>query len=611
MQKTKLFSLIGKLLSHNFRTLFLFELFYKLFAYGLLTPLLIWLMEVSIRLSGLHYLSGATVKKWMASPYTWLILLLVIILLCCYVLIDMTAVIICVDCAKRKEYVSCYTLLWESLKCVGRMFHWKNMAMLIYLLSLIPLLCLPFLTGYTTSVQTPAFIGNAVQGFFQKYWFMIVFLILLLAVIFRYIYAVFYYVLEKKNFLKACERSHYLIYHVYFKDLLKLFLWQITCYLVYSMIIALAILVIIGISSLFQEMEFIHAVMISIIQGMMGAVHVLFSCLVVPISTLFLCLLFYQNKEAIGEPIEENKYKAQLEGISRKKRNLIMLAAVLVLIILNINNIHHLADGTLSHSMEIAYVTEVTAHRGDSAEHPENTMVAFESAIDSGTDWIELDVQQTADGQIIVMHDSNLLRTTGVDRNIWEVTYDEIKDLDAGSYMGEEFSDVRISTLPEVLEACRGRVKLNIELKPNGHETDLVRQVVDIINEYDFAEDCVLASMSYGTLVDVKEYDSNIYTVLVMGTAYGYFADLNYVDAFSIKNTYITQAIVQSIHLQGKKVYAWTVNSEKTMERMVGMGVDNLITDQPLRARKKVFEMENSTIINQYIHMLTSLFDWN
>ena len=608
MQKTKLFSLIKNLLSHNFRTLFLFELFYKMFAYGLLTPLFIWLTETSIRLAGLHYLSAATVKVWLTSPYTWAILFVAALLLCAYILIDMAAVMICMDCAKRKEYVSGITLLWESLKSVVRLFHWKNVLMIPYLLALFPILCLPFLTGYTTSIHLPAFIGDAIADILREYWILLLLLCALLIVIFRYVYAVFYYVLEKKNFMKACVSSHYLIYGAYFKDLLRLFLWQILCYVAYSVLIALLILLVIGISSLFGWVQFIHAVMISVIEVMIGAVQVLFSCLVVPLSTIFLSLMFYQNKETIGEPVEQVTYKASNHAFSKKKKRIIMVISCLILAVVNLNNIHQLAEGALSESAELAYETRITAHRGASVEYPENTIPAFEAAIDCGADWVELDVQQTADGVLIVMHDSNLYRTTGLNKDVWEVTYDEIRELDAGSHKGEEFADVRISTLEEVLETLKGRVFLNIELKPTGHETDFVKQVIDLINQYEMADECMLASMSYKILTEAKEYDSNIRTIYVMTSAYGYFADLEDVDVFSVKHSYITEYIVESVHLQGKKICAWTVNSQKTMERMINMGVDNLITDKPLLARQKVFEMENSTLINQYIDMLLTMF---
>lgn len=285
-----------------------------------------------------------------------------------------------------------------------------------------------------------------------------------------------------------------------------------------------------------------------------------------------------------------------------------MVISCLILAVVNLNNIHQLAEGALSESAELAYETRITAHRGSSVEYPENTIPAFEAAIDCGADWVELDVQQTADGVLIVMHDSNLYRTTGLNKDVWEVTYDEIRELDAGSHKGEEFADVRISTLEEVLETLKGRVFLNIELKPTGHETDFVKQVIDLINQYEMADECMLASMSYKILTEAKEYDSNIRTIYVMTSSYGYFADLEDVDVFSVKHSYITEYIVESVHLQGKQICAWTVNSQKTMERMINMGVDNLITDKPLLARQKVFEMENSTLINQYIDMLLTMF---
>ncbi len=608
MEKTKLSGLIRNLLSYNFRTLFLFEVFYKMFAYGLFTPLFLWMTETSISLAGLHYLSAATVIKWLKSPYTWIMIIVALILLSAYVLIDMAAVMICMDCSKRKEYVSGITLLWESIKSVVRLFHWKNALMILYLLAMFPILSVSFLTGYSTSINLPAFIGDEITKILREYWVILLGLCVLLIVIFRYIYAAFYYVLEKKNFTGACMASHYLIYGAYFRDLLRLFLWQIAYYLVYSVTIALLILLVIGVSSLFGWVQFVHAVMISVIEAMIGAVQVLFSCLVIPLSTIYLSWMFYQNKEIIGEPVAQVTYKARIHEPDKRKKRIIMAVSCLVLIVVNLNNIHRLADGGLRSSAELAHETQVTAHRGASAEYPENTLPAFEAAADYGADWIELDVQQTSDGVLIVMHDTNLYRTAGLDKNVWDVTYEEIRELDVGSHKGAEFADVRICTLAEVLETLKGKANLNIELKPTGHEEHFVEQVIDLINEYDMADECMVASMSYRVLTDAKAYDSNIRTIYVMKSAYGYFADLENVDVFSVKHSYITEHIVQSVHLQGKQILAWTVNSKKTMERMINMGVDNLITDKPLTARQKVFEMANSTVINKYIDMLLTLF---
>lgn len=610
MQKTKLSTLIKNLLSYNFRTLFLFELFYKLFAYGVFTPLLLRLVEWSIQLAGLHYLSAQTVGRWLLSPYTWLLTVLVLLLFCCYIVIDMTAVMLCMDCAKRKEYVTAPTLLWEGIKNAGRMFELKNLPIILLLLILQPLLELPFYTGYLTGIQIPAFIGDELSRMLRKYWVLIGVLALLMIAAFCYVYTLFYYILEKKKYSQAAKSSRKLISFVYFRDLLRLFIWQIFCYLVYALLVAGGILLIIGIASLLRKANFVQSLMIQAIQTLMHMVNTLYSALVLPVSTIFLSLLFYQNKEAAKEEIVLPVYRVREVGLSKRKKRIIMLLSMFVLLVLNINNLMRMADGALSEKTQLGHVTEVTAHRGDSADYPENTMIAFEAAVNAGADWIELDVQQTADGVIIVSHDENLYRTTGEDVNVWETDYETLCTLDAGRYKGEEFTGVGLCTLAEVMEAFRGRVHLNIELKPTGHETGFVEQVIDLIHEYGYEEDCVLASMTYSVLRDAKEYDEEIRTVYVMPSAYGYFADLEWVDAFSVRYNYVTERMVQSIHLRGKQIYVWTVNSRRNMEHMIQIGVDNLITDQPLNARQTVFELENSSLLNQYIEMLTSLFRW-
>lgn len=610
MKKERFTGLLKSLFHYNFRTLFLFEVIFKLLAYGLFTPLLLWLFEFAIEKAGLRYLSAAAMGRFFASPWTWLILILILILVACYVVADMTVVMVCVDCARRGECVSAWTLLWEALKAVARLFYWRNLPMLPLAAVLLPLLSFSFLTGYITSIRLPEFMMNVVFSFLRRYWVLIILLAAALVAAFRFIYGMFYYVLEKKNCGAACKSSHYLVYKAYFQDLLRLFLWQAFSYAVYLLIVALLILVIIGGASLLREMEFIHAVMISAIDWMMSIVAVLFSCIVVPSSTIFLSHLFYRNKTLIGEEMRTVFVKTKESPLTARQMYTVLLFAVLVLVVLNVRNVQRLADGAFSDATAIAHMTEVTAHRGYSSDYPENTMPAFLAAIDSGADWIELDVQQSADGEVVVMHDTNFRRTAGVNRNVWEMDYSEIAELDVGRFWSPEFAGTGVSTLAEVLEECAGRIRLNIEIKPTGHETDLVLRVVSLIEEYDCVEDCVIASMSYRVLAEAKALNAEVQTVYVMGSAYGHFADLEAADHFSVRYNYITANMVEEIHAQGKELYAWTLNTQSGMEQMIMLGVDNLITDQPETARRVIFETESSTVLNRYIKMLTEWFQW-
>lgn len=132
----------------------------------------------------------------------------------------------------------------------------------------------------------------------------------------------------KKNCREACKSSHYLVYRAYFQDLLRLFLWQIVSCALYLLIVALLILVIIAGATLFREMEFIHAVMISTIDWMMSIVAVLFSCIIVPSSTIFLAHLFYRNKALIGESVHTVFVKTKESPLSAKQMHKIGRAHV-------------------------------------------------------------------------------------------------------------------------------------------------------------------------------------------------------------------------------------------------------------------------------------------
>ncbi|NLE38703.1 MAG: hypothetical protein GX621_11820, partial [Pirellulaceae bacterium] len=152
-----------------------------------------------------------------------------------------------------------------------------------------------------------------------------------------------------------------------------------------------------------------------------------------------------------------------------------------------------------SHSLinQISFDREVqvTAHRGSALVAPENTMAALEQAIQDGADYAEIDVQQTSDGIVVLFHDTDLRRVAGVDKRTWEISYDEMKRLDIGSWFSDEFSDQRVVTLAEAMDAVRGRLKLNIELKINGHGRNLESEVVRLIRQADFESECIVTSL--------------------------------------------------------------------------------------------------------------------
>lgn len=223
---------------------------------------------------------------------------------------------------------------------------------------------------------------------------------------------------------------------------------------------------------------------------------------------------------------------------------------------------------------------EITAHRGSSDVAPENTMSAINLAIQEQADYAEIDVQQTRNGSLILLHDSNLRRVTGIDRNIWELSDHEVDKLDVGSWFSSEFAGEKVPYLEEVINAVKGKIKLNIELKLNGHEQNLAEPVAELIGKQEVIEQCIVTSFDYGTLVQVKEVNAQITTGLICAMPIENIAKFK-VDFYSVEQKLATIDFINTAHTIGRNVHVWTVNEIAAMEKFISRGVDNIITNRP------------------------------
>ncbi|MCQ2509655.1 MAG: glycerophosphodiester phosphodiesterase [Lachnospiraceae bacterium] len=267
----------------------------------------------------------------------------------------------------------------------------------------------------------------------------------------------------------------------------------------------------------------------------------------------------------------------------RKPKTMIFLVILITGVILSY-------EGTrfIPNTIDTQEYLEISAHRGGAKFAPENTLAAIQYSIDVKSDYAEIDVQETADGEIVLMHDNWLGRTTGERKYIWDVSLEEVQKLDAGSSFSKKFKGERIPTLAEVLEVCRGKMRLNIEIKSNGHNADIVEKVLEIIHEAKFESNCVVTSMDYKILKEIKELSPEVITGYTLPMVYGKMNDLEAADFFSIKHTYISEYVVKRAHEMGKQVCAWTTNSRKDIRKVIDCGVDNVITDNPELVRKEL-----------------------
>lgn len=229
------------------------------------------------------------------------------------------------------------------------------------------------------------------------------------------------------------------------------------------------------------------------------------------------------------------------------------------------------------------------AHRGASAHAPENTLAAFRLAADMGADGVELDAKLSRDGEVVVMHDASIDRTTDGTGRVAELTLDELKRLDAGAKFGAQFAGERVPALGEVFDALADRLLINVELTNyNDLRDGLEYKVVELIQARGLTERVMVSSFSPLNLRHVKRAAPHIVCGLL------YMPDMPLLfrrawlawlipglDARHPHHSMIDAALVKKLHARRQRVNTWTVNEEADMRRMIEAGVDAIMTDKP------------------------------
>jgi glycerophosphoryl diester phosphodiesterase len=248
-----------------------------------------------------------------------------------------------------------------------------------------------------------------------------------------------------------------------------------------------------------------------------------------------------------------------------------------------------IVSGLSLHGLVLHDDLEITAHRAGATNAPENTVAALRQAIADGADWAEIDVQLTADNQIVVMHDIDLARVGGGQQRVDRSTLAEIQSLDVGRLFGPAFAGERIPTLRQIIDAAGDDIRLNVELKPHGKEdvAELTRRVLAELSETKVLPRCHLCSQSYESLQLARELEPELPLGYIVATSVGDPTKLD-VDFLMVKSNLATRRLVNRGSLRGIAIHAWTVNDPGLVAPLLDAGTANLITDDPARMRQQL-----------------------
>ncbi|MFE4714747.1 MULTISPECIES: glycerophosphoryl diester phosphodiesterase membrane domain-containing protein [unclassified Paenibacillus] len=568
---------IFRILAFSYREIFIFEILYKLLTLFVFIPAISSIFRGFLRLSGFAGATNYELLQFAMSKYGLLCMLILLPIATLLIFIELSVLIILSYYGQKRQRIGLIPAFLQSLSYLRSLFKIGFLGLVVYLL-----LFLPLGAGVGTTLLPSLEIPNFITGELVKTGGGTLLLIGVLGVMLffnvRWTFLLHIVVIEgAASFRKAAKKSVALLK----KRHLRILVVMLSVFFLYLLVVILLIVAFVGAVGFLYflwEQQTVFASVVRIV-ALKSAVLSLY------LATLFLLPLYittitrlYMVKAnpndvvlQLPEPKSLEDRSIQNQGLLHKhKRKIIALgsvttfAAAIALL--------PAIDGMQMEDQK----AEIMAHRGYVSKGPENTIESIQGAIEAQADYAEIDVLETKDGDLAVIHDTNLKRLTGIHAQVYDLTMDELRQLQVkqGNFTG------RISSLAEVMDVARGKIKLNIEIKTHGMEQNLTDTFIRIVRENHFENDCVVQSLDYEIVQQVKAAapDLQVGYILFAGVP-----DMGQIQAdFVVMEEYmVKESVIASAKRHHKPIYVWTVNNTESMRRFFSMGVDGIITDYP------------------------------
>ena len=589
------------LLVHSWQAVLLFSLLYTgvyLFVVISLRDFALW---ANTRIMGITYVGPNNLQAFLTSPTALLTMPLLCIGLVFTMVFQIGGLSHAFSMAQIGKKPTFNGMVMAGAGVCVRYLNPRNWLIIPMLLVLMPLTSFMALSSSSICVVIPEFIQDAIYQNSAYSTMLLVLYLLMYLVMFAGIFAPLMFLLYDTPFNRAFRKSCRIARRHYWETLLSSMTVNAMLYIVATSIAA----VLARAHSEFSA-YMVDAGILTTAEDIGTKLYIisdLICAFAAPIlNNALLTSLFFKYHEQQSRSIAELSPKA----FNDRKANTALLTAVgCVLLVLCGYSVYRYGD-TVKDIRSPSSRPAIVAHRGDSVRAPENTMPAFELALQEEPQWIELDVHQTKDGVIVVSHDDDLSRVARQKLYVHELTYDELRTYDVGSWFREEFSDVRLSTLDEVLKLYKDNIPVQIEIKPSGYDVDLEEHVLQVIYDNDMQDQVFITCLKPGPLKRIKELDPAIPTVYSMFFAWGHIEDMEFSDHFTIEESNVTKTLVDNVHKAGKKLFAWTVNSEENVQYLVDCGVDGILTDDPIMLRDALDKVDYSGGIVKAVRFITS-----
>ncbi|MFY0665977.1 MAG: glycerophosphoryl diester phosphodiesterase membrane domain-containing protein [Natronospirillum sp.] len=557
---------------YHWRPLLAFHVYFALLTLSTLAPFSAWLLSGLVRLSGATMLGNEDMVRFLITPAGLLWVLVSGTLAAVFFFLQHAGMMLIASPRADGRYHSAASALWLLARRLPKLLPLASIQVFVHLVLALPwLMLLALAFQWQLGSYDIYYVINGQPT--ELWWFfaMAVPLILAMAALngglyFRWVLALPVMLLEGKSPWAALQRS---------STLTSGSRWRLAFrVLVVAGVAALLPIVLsvsfdaLGRGVLFALPER-HAVLIPVLLMLIASYVVLAAVAVIVGVSANSMLILKLYKLCCGKSFV-------LADTNEPRRVGVLTWGVEVVVVM-------LALGQLAYAVQVFTPRDSAlniAHRGSAFLAPENSLAAIERALNDGADAIELDVRATADGALVLLHDRDLLRVAGDRRAIWEVSYDELATLDAGSWFSPEFQGEPIPTLADAIELIRGRGALYLEIKTAPQTPQLTRDVVAELQALDFIDQTTIAALNPQVLHEVRRLEPRLRTSLLVHSSIGAYAGQPF-DILALRDAFITPSRMRQIRNEGQELHVWTLNDAASMARFLDMGVDGIITDSP------------------------------
>jgi len=602
-----------RLLTRNIRTLFLFEIFYRLLGLLVILPLTRQLISLSIRFYEKEYIINMDLIDYVLSPSTIIIYLFLSMVFGVYLIFEIVVLSLLFHKSENNQDVSFKSLILAGLRRTKQVIRRHHIVMILSVFVFLSIIEVFHIAGIASTIRIPPMVQVIIDNvpYLRR-----IFALSIIGLFLVFGATVFFEVagIHRGGSIKEAFRTNFRLlrkrtWRIYAEFFLINAILNIIIYGVYMAVVGLAALVI----SVFYSTSAVFGIILTILYTVFVIVGFLFTIILMPVNYAWINSLYYDREPKHNQGLDRVFQSSDKKHWFENKRLVKQVIAVVVVIIFSVN-VFTVVDLVANPAPPIQALQKpmIIAHRGSSGTAPENTLAAIEKAILDGADAVEVDVRFTKDDVPVLMHDETVERTTDVSGGslslVRELTLDEIKRLDAGSWFDNQYAAERVPTLEEALRLARGRIDVYIEVKSSIKDTSVI--LTDIIEKTRMTNRVKILSFNGVLLENIKQENQSITIIQLIGTFLGninVLADNELVDAygFGISILKNNENYMRAMKQQGKAIYVYTVNDAEDIKYANRIGVDGIITDEPYLARELVYSSATNDVFDK---IMASLF---